>query len=162
MRSLAERRAGGGTHLVAAGAGRWRAQLGLPLHVGTGCCLLGVRAAARRVSGRGPCVPRLGARRVRKSRGPRIMYDLGGGPVPDEWEDVELEGYRASSPVRWGNGAADQRQHDVYGEVLDCAYQWVSGGGQIEPHLWGRLADIADTAGDAWREPDQGIWEIRS
>src|SRR5262249_58084769 len=46
--------------------------------------------------------------------------------------------------------------------VLDCAYEWVSGGGQIEPHLWGRLADIADTAGDAWREPDQGIWEIRS
>ena len=97
-----------------------------------------------------------------ESRGPRIMYDLGGGPVPDEWEDVELEGHRASAPVRWGNGAADQRQHDVYGEVLDCAYQWVSGGGQIEPHLWSRLADLADTAGDAWREPDQGIWEIRS
>jgi alpha,alpha-trehalase len=93
---------------------------------------------------------------------PRIMYDLAGGAVPDEWEDVELEGYRASSPVRWGNGAADQRQHDVYGEVLDCAYQWVSGGGHIEPHLWSRLADLADTAGDAWREPDQGIWEIRS
>jgi len=97
-----------------------------------------------------------------ESRAPRIMYDVGGGAVPDEWEDAELEGYRASSPVRWGNGAADQRQHDVYGEVLDCAYQWVSGGGQIEPHLWSRLADIADTARDAWREPDQGIWEIRA
>ena len=97
-----------------------------------------------------------------ESGAPRIMYDLGAGPVPDESEDVELEGYRASSPVRWGNGAADQRQHDVYGEVLDCAYQWVSGGGHIEPHLWSRLAALADTAGDAWREPDQGIWEIRS
>jgi GH15 family glucan-1,4-alpha-glucosidase len=96
-----------------------------------------------------------------ESQGPRIMYGLGGGVVPDEWEDTELEGYRASSPVRWGNGAADQRQHDVYGEVLDCAYQWVSGGGHIEPHLWDRLADIAHTAADAWREPDQGIWEIR-
>jgi GH15 family glucan-1,4-alpha-glucosidase len=71
-----------------------------------------------------------------ESQGPRIMYDVGGGAVPDEREDPALEGYRASSPVRWGNGAADQRQHDVYGEVLDCAYQWVSGGGHIEPHLW--------------------------
>src|SRR5690242_21450087 len=42
--------------------------------------------------------------------------------------DIELEGCRRSAPVRWGNGAADQRQHDVYGEVLDCAYQWVRGG----------------------------------
>jgi GH15 family glucan-1,4-alpha-glucosidase len=96
-----------------------------------------------------------------RSTTPRIMYDVGAGPVPDESEDAELEGYRASSPVRWGNGAADQRQHDVYGEVLDCAYQWVSGGGGIDSHLWTRLAALADTAGYAWREPDQGIWEIR-
>jgi GH15 family glucan-1,4-alpha-glucosidase len=97
-----------------------------------------------------------------KSGTPRIMYDLGAEPVPDETEDVELEGYRASSPVRWGNGAADQRQHDVYGEVLDCAHQWVSGGGHIEPHLWSRLAALANAADYAWREPDQGIWEIRT
>ena len=93
---------------------------------------------------------------------PRIMYNLAGGPVPDEWADHELEGYRRSAPVHWGNGAADQRQHDVYGEVLDCAYQWVRGGGHLDPHLWGRLASLADTAVDAWRLPDQGIWEVRS
>jgi GH15 family glucan-1,4-alpha-glucosidase len=93
---------------------------------------------------------------------PRIMYDVAGGPVPDEWEDAELEGYRRSAPVRWGNGAADQRQHDVYGEVIDCAYQWVSGGGSLEPHLWQRLAALADTAEYAWKTPDQGIWEVRS
>jgi GH15 family glucan-1,4-alpha-glucosidase len=93
---------------------------------------------------------------------PRIMYDLDGGPVPDEWEDAGLEGYRRSAPVRWGNGAADQRQHDVYGEVLDCADQWVRGGGQIEPSLWTGLATLADAAGQAWRQPDQGIWEVRS
>ena len=51
-----------------------------------------------------------------------------------------------SAPVRWGNGAADQRQHDVYGEILDCA----------------ALAQLADMAGEAWRQPDQGIWEVRS
>ncbi len=93
---------------------------------------------------------------------PKIMYDVDGGPVPDEVVDGELEGYRRSSPVRWGNGAADQRQHDVYGEVLDCAYQWVQEGGSIDEHLWARLAALADLAGEAWRLPDQGIWEVRS
>jgi GH15 family glucan-1,4-alpha-glucosidase len=93
---------------------------------------------------------------------PKIMYDLAGAAVPDERVDPELEGYRRSAPVRWGNGAADQRQHDVYGEVLDCAYQWVRGGGGLDAHLWRRLASLADLAADAWRLPDQGIWEVRS
>jgi alpha,alpha-trehalase len=97
-----------------------------------------------------------------QSLGPRIMYDLDGGQVPDEWEDAELEGYRRSAPVRWGNGAADQRQHDVYGEVIDCADQWVRGGGQLEPSLWAGLGHLADMAGEAWRQPDQGIWEVRN
>jgi alpha,alpha-trehalase len=93
---------------------------------------------------------------------PKIMYNLEGAAVPDERIDPELEGYRRSAPVRWGNGAADQRQHDVYGEVLDCAYQWVRGGGRLDEHLWTRLASLADLAIDAWRHPDQGIWEVRS
>jgi alpha,alpha-trehalase len=97
-----------------------------------------------------------------QSRQPRIMYDLDGSPVPDEREDPELEGYRRSAPVRWGNGAADQRQHDVYGEILDCAYQWVRSGGPTDPSLWAALAQLADMAGEAWRQPDQGIWEVRS
>jgi GH15 family glucan-1,4-alpha-glucosidase len=92
----------------------------------------------------------------------RIMYTVDGAPIPDEWEDGELEGYRGSAPVRWGNGAADQRQHDVYGEVLDCADQWVRADGRLDPALWDALSSIADTAGKAWREPDQGIWEVRS
>jgi GH15 family glucan-1,4-alpha-glucosidase len=92
----------------------------------------------------------------------RIMYTLDGDPIPDEREDDELEGYRRSAPVRWGNGAADQRQHDVYGEVLDCADQWLKAGGQFDPVLWEELSRIADAAGHAWREPDQGIWEVRS
>jgi GH15 family glucan-1,4-alpha-glucosidase len=93
---------------------------------------------------------------------PRIMYGLGGGLVPDEVEDGELEGYRRSAPVRWGNGAADQRQHDVYGEILDCAHQWLRSGGEIQPALWASLARLADAAEQAWRQPDQGIWEVRS
>ncbi len=93
---------------------------------------------------------------------PKIRYAVDGGPVPDERVDGALEGYRRSAPVRWGNGAADQRQHDVYGEILDCAYQWVRGGRRLDPHLWGRLCALADLAADAWRLPDQGIWEVRS
>ncbi|WP_433412185.1 glycoside hydrolase family 15 protein [Microtetraspora malaysiensis] len=96
-----------------------------------------------------------------QSRRPRIMYDVDGSPVPDEVEDGELEGYRRSGPVRWGNGAADQRQHDVYGEVLDCADQWLRSGGDLQPALWQSLAGLADAAGQAWRQPDQGIWEVR-
>lgn len=97
-----------------------------------------------------------------RSRRPRIMYTVEGGPVPDESHDSELDGYRHSAPVRWGNGAADQRQHDIYGEVLDCADQWVRAGGQLDPALWTALGELADAAGQAWRQPDQGIWEIRS
>src|SRR5262245_7079716 len=92
----------------------------------------------------------------------RIMYTHDGDPIPDEWEDGELEGYRRSAPVRWGNGAADQRQHDVYGEILDCADQWVRGGGPTDPSLWAALAQLADMAGEAWRQPAQGSWEVRS
>jgi GH15 family glucan-1,4-alpha-glucosidase len=97
-----------------------------------------------------------------QSRTPRIMYDLRGSPVPDEVEDAGLEGYRRSAPVRWGNGAADQRQHDLYGEVLDCADQWLRSGGELELEVWAGLTGLADAAGNAWRQPDQGIWEVRS
>ncbi|MEV1175899.1 glycoside hydrolase family 15 protein [Nonomuraea sp. NPDC049784] len=97
-----------------------------------------------------------------QSRQPRIMYSLRADPVPEEIQDAELEGYRRSAPVRWGNGAADQRQHDVYGEVLDCADQWLLSGGEIQPALWSGLAELAEAAVSAWRQPDQGIWEVRS
>ncbi|MER5475902.1 glycoside hydrolase family 15 protein [Streptomyces sp. NPDC002734] len=93
---------------------------------------------------------------------PRIMYTLDGLPVPDETVDGELEGYRHSAPVRWGNGATDQRQHDVYGEILDCADQWLLAGGEIQPALWSSLAKLADQATTAWHQPDQGLWEVRN
>ncbi|MCS6926293.1 MAG: DUF5911 domain-containing protein, partial [Candidatus Binatia bacterium] len=64
---------------------------------------------------------------------PCVLYDLDGNQPPPEREDPELEGYRRSRPVRWGNAAADQRQHDVYGEILDCAYQWAVRGGTLDP-----------------------------
>lgn len=91
-----------------------------------------------------------------------LMYDLDGSVAPLEREDPDLEGYRGSAPVRWGNGAAEQTQHDVYGEILDCAYQWVGAGGQVDAHLWGKLRWLAEQAATRWRTPDHGIWEVRT
>ncbi|WP_188186907.1 glycoside hydrolase family 15 protein [Nonomuraea sp. SYSU D8015] len=92
----------------------------------------------------------------------RVVYDLDGRKPPPERVDPDLEGYRGSAPVRWGNAAAGQSQHDVYGEILDCAYQWSAGGGNLDPHLWSQLATLADTAWTKAHEPDHGIWEVRS
>ncbi len=93
---------------------------------------------------------------------PKVLYDIDGGTPAAEVEDRLLEGYRGSAPVRWGNGAADQRQHDVYGEILDCAWQWHRQGGRLSPELWRRLRGLIDAAAGAWRTPDHGIWEIRA
>jgi GH15 family glucan-1,4-alpha-glucosidase len=93
---------------------------------------------------------------------PRILYTLDGESPPPEVLDPELEGYRRSPPVRWNNGASDQRQNDVYGEILDCAYQWIAGGGEIDAVLWETLSELVEAARREWRVPDHGIWEVRT
>ncbi|WP_093802820.1 glycoside hydrolase family 15 protein [Streptomyces sp. Wb2n-11] len=92
----------------------------------------------------------------------RVLYAVDGRPPPVEVIDEELEGYRRSSPVRWGNAAAEQVQHDVYGELLDCAFQWAATGRTLSDGLWHRLAGLAEQARTAWRAPDHGIWEVRT
>jgi GH15 family glucan-1,4-alpha-glucosidase len=93
---------------------------------------------------------------------PRVLYDLDGGTPAAEILVPELEGYRRSRPVRWGNAAADQIQHDVYGEVLDCIYQWARHHGELDAVLWGRVRELVEAAGREWNVPDQGIWEVRT
>ncbi len=92
----------------------------------------------------------------------RVLYDLDGHAPPDERVDPHLRGYRHSSPVRWGNGAAEQTQHDVWGEILDCAHQRVAGGGAIDPALWSWLRELVGRAQRRWHQPDHGIWEVRT
>ncbi|MDP8958693.1 MAG: glycoside hydrolase family 15 protein [Actinomycetota bacterium] len=99
---------------------------------------------------------------VERSGRPRVLYDLQGHLPPKEQEDPHLEGYRRSWPVRWGNAAVDQYQGDAYGEILDCAYQWASGGGPIEPPLWEQLRELVEAAQHEWNKPGQGIWEVRT
>jgi len=93
---------------------------------------------------------------------PRALFDLDGEVPMPETEDPDLEGYRGSRPVRWGNSAAYQAQHDAYGEILDCAHQWAAGEAVIGPALWTRLSALVDEAAGLWRTPDHGIWEVRT
>jgi GH15 family glucan-1,4-alpha-glucosidase len=92
-----------------------------------------------------------------------VLFDLDGRVPHGEDQDPDLEGYRGSAPVRWGNGAADQTQNDAYGEIVDCAWQWATNGeDQFSPELWKRIRPLIETAGEVWDTPDHGIWEIRS
>jgi GH15 family glucan-1,4-alpha-glucosidase len=70
-------------------------------------------------------------------------------------------GYRHSQPVRIGNGAVDQLQLDVYGELLDSAYLYARFGGEISEELWSELHAVVELAIDRWRLPDASIWESR-
>lgn len=91
----------------------------------------------------------------------RILYGLDGEPVSFEWELDHLAGYAASRPVRIGNGAADQRQLDVCGELLDWADLRVGLGGRLDADERALLAGVADHVCDVWREPDHGLREAR-
>lgn len=91
-----------------------------------------------------------------------VMYTLDGGTEIHEFLDPELSGYRNSSPVRWGNGASSQMQHDMFGEVVDCAFQWTTHGGVLSESLWQILRRFVDRAATLWNQPDQGIWEVRT
>lgn len=93
---------------------------------------------------------------------PKVLYDVDGNKPPPEREELELEGYRGSGPVRWGNGAVEQRQHDVFGEILDCAYRWTKIGGSMDRILWSRLRRLVEAAWLEWSTPDHGIWEVRT
>ena len=99
---------------------------------------------------------------VERGGRPRVLYDLNGALPSPEQIDLELKGYRGSRPVRWGNAAAAQIQHDVYGEILDCAYQWAAHHGEIDAALWGKLRRLIEAAAREWRAPDHGVWEVRT
>jgi GH15 family glucan-1,4-alpha-glucosidase len=91
----------------------------------------------------------------------QIMYGIGGERILTETELAHLEGYRGSRPVRIGNGAHDQLQLDVYGEVLDTAYLWHHNHRMTEG-LWSVLSGFADWVAANWRRQDSGIWEVRA
>jgi GH15 family glucan-1,4-alpha-glucosidase len=93
--------------------------------------------------------------------GLQIMYGLRGETHLPERELLHLRGYRNSRPVRIGNAAARQRQHDIFGELMGSAHQLITAGGMLEPDLLSFLSRVADQASVVWPSPDEGIWEIR-
>jgi GH15 family glucan-1,4-alpha-glucosidase len=91
----------------------------------------------------------------------QIMYGIGGERELTEEVLEHLSGYDGARPVRIGNAAWDQRQHDVWGVLLDSAHLHVRSGDELDERRWGLLAHQVGEALKHWREPDQGIWEVR-
>ncbi len=91
-----------------------------------------------------------------------VLYDVYGETCVPERVLDHLQGYAGSRPVRVGNGAAGQLQFDVYGEVVDAAYQYVARGGRIDRATSRLLVGLGRTVCAVWREPDEGIWEARA
>ncbi len=91
----------------------------------------------------------------------QIMYGVDGKRRLTEIELGWLEGYRQSAPVRVGNAAARQMQLDIYGELMEMAWEWHASNHRTDPDYWLFLTDVVDTVCDRWREADHGIWEIR-
>ncbi len=91
----------------------------------------------------------------------RPMYGIGGELRLDEVRIEGLEGYQRSPPVHRGNGAYLQLQIDVYGQLLDLAHIYTKLGGPINEQYRRLLNAVAGFIAEHWREPDQGLWEMR-
>jgi alpha,alpha-trehalase len=91
----------------------------------------------------------------------QIMYGIGGEHDLSERELPHLRGWRESRPVRVGNGAWDQVQLDVYGELLNSLWLNSERLGELHPEIQAFVADLADTAARRWHETDSGMWEMR-
>src|SRR5258705_1273072 len=91
----------------------------------------------------------------------QIMYGLDGRHALPEEILPHLEGYMGSRPVRVGNAAYDNLQLDIYGELMDSVYLYDKYGSPIGYDAWTNLVRLVDWVCANWRQPDEGIWEVR-
>ncbi len=91
----------------------------------------------------------------------QIMYGVGGERQLDEFVLDHLTGYDDARPVRVGNGAFDQEQHDVWGALLDSIYLHARSREQLPEELWPIITAQVEKAAANWRKPDRGMWEVR-
>jgi GH15 family glucan-1,4-alpha-glucosidase len=91
----------------------------------------------------------------------QVMYGIGGERDLDEHILEHLNGYEGARPVRIGNGAYCQRQHDVWGALLDSVYLHTRSRDALDERVWPILERQVEAAIKHWREPDRGIWEVR-
>ena len=92
----------------------------------------------------------------------QLMYGIDGQVELPEYNLEHLEGYRGSSPVRVGNAAHDQKQMDIYGELIDTIYLYNKAGGSITHNFWISITKLVDYVIEHWKDKDHGIWEVRS
>ncbi len=93
--------------------------------------------------------------------GLQVLYGVAGERRLTEIELDWLPGYCGSTPVRVGNAAHGQLQLDVYGELLDVAWQSVRAGSKVRDDAWSLILLLLEHLEGAWRQPDEGIWEVR-
>ncbi|MCE4263055.1 glycoside hydrolase family 15 protein [Rhodococcus sp. ACPA4] len=91
----------------------------------------------------------------------QVMYGIGGERTLEESELSHLSGYDGARPVRIGNGAFDQKQHDIWGTMLDSVYLHIRTRERVPEALWPLLKRQVEEAIKHWRQPDRGIWEVR-
>ncbi|GJL67150.1 MAG: glucoamylase [Nitrospirales bacterium] len=91
----------------------------------------------------------------------QIMYGIDGRHTLTEESLDHLDGYKGSKPVRVGNGAYDQLQLDIYGELLDSVYLYNKYGTPISYDLWKHLRRLINWVCDNWQRTDEGVWEVR-
>jgi GH15 family glucan-1,4-alpha-glucosidase len=91
----------------------------------------------------------------------QIVYGIDGRHTLTEETLDHLEGYKGSRPVRIGNGAYNQLQLDIYGELMDSVYLYNKYGSPISSELWFDLRRLINWISDNWRRVDEGIWETR-
>ena len=94
----------------------------------------------------------------------QIMYGLRGEKKLTEHQLDHLEGYHGSKPVRIGNAAYNQTQHDIYGVLLDVIWQDLckrTRAVEALDRIWTTVRSVVKTVAERWQDPDQGIWEIR-
>ena len=92
----------------------------------------------------------------------QLMYGIDGRTELPEINLDHLEGYKQSQPVRIGNGAYDQTQMDIYGELIDTIYLYNKSGGSITHKFWLDISGLVEHVIDNWKTKDHGIWEVRS
>ena len=91
----------------------------------------------------------------------QIMYGVAGERRLPEFELPHLSGFAGSAPVRIGNGAVNQLQLDVYGEVMDSLWLARRAGLSPKPHMWSLQAVLLEWLRSQWQQPDEGLWEVR-
>ena len=92
----------------------------------------------------------------------QIMYGLTGERRIDEWQMECLSGFDGARPVRIGNAATQQRQLDIYGEIIDALYQGHRCQVPVDHEGWAMQRKLLEHLEGIWQGPDNGIWEVRN